>query len=43
MPQRNRAAVHVYLVAIQAEFFFDGEILPGESLVDFNQIDVVQL
>src|SRR5579872_7603590 len=40
MAERDRAAVHVHAIAIQAELLFDGEILAGERLVDLEQIDV---
>ncbi len=30
------------LAAIKAKLFFDGEILSGESFVDFDQVNVVE-
>src|SRR4051812_13156741 len=42
MAERDSTAVHVGLVAVEAEFLLDGEILPGEGLVHFDQIDVVE-
>src|SRR5579872_5579148 len=43
MAKRNRSAVYVDFVAVQAELFFDGQILRGESFVDFDQIDVIEI
>ena len=40
MAKRDRAAVHVGLVAHQAQFLFDGQVLAREGLVDFDQVDV---
>src|SRR3954470_9688114 len=42
MAERDRAAIDVHLVAIEAELFFDGEILPGEGFVDFDEVDVLE-
>src|SRR5258708_12294879 len=42
MPQRNRTAVHIHLLAIEAQFFFNRQILRRERFIHFNQIDVVQ-
>ena len=42
MAERDRAAVDVDLVAIEAELLLDGEILRGERLVDLDEIDVVE-
>ena len=43
MAQRNGAAIHVDLAAVQTQFFFYGEILPGESLIHLDQINLFQL
>ena len=40
MAERDRAAVDVDLVAIEAELLFDREILPGKRFVHLDQIDV---
>src|SRR5215208_573763 len=41
MPECNRAAVDVCAAAIESQLFLDCQILPGESLIHFDQIDVV--
>ncbi len=43
MPQRDRAAIHVHLLAIQSQFFFYRQILRRERLVRFNQVDILEL
>src|SRR5579864_3457276 len=43
MTQRDRTAVHVDLVRIEAEILVDGASLCGESLVGFDEIEVVGL
>ncbi len=43
MSQRNRPAIDIHLIAIQAKLFFDRQVLPGKSLVYFDQVDFVQL
>ena len=40
MAERDRAAVDVDLVAIEAELLLDREVLPGERFVDLDQIEV---
>ena len=40
MAERDRAAVDVDLLAIQAELLLDGEVLRRERFVDFDQVDV---
>ena len=40
--ERDGAAVDVHLLTIEAELFFDREILAGERLVHFDQIEVVE-
>ena len=42
MSQRDRSTVDVHFLAIQAEFLLDREILRGERLIHFNQINVIQ-
>src|SRR5205085_8420952 len=42
MPERDCAAVYVYLLAIQTEFFFDGEILRRKCFIYFDEIDVIK-
>ncbi len=42
MSQRDRATVHVDLGAVEAELFLDCEVLGGEGLVHFDEIDVVE-
>src|SRR6185369_14919709 len=42
MAKRDGAAVDVSAAAIQSEFLFYCEILRRKSLVNFNEIDVVQ-
>src|SRR5581483_9241815 len=42
MAERDGSAVHVYLLAVETQFFFDSKVLGGESFVDFNQIDVIE-
>ncbi len=42
MSQRDGAAVHVDLVAIEAEFLFHCEILTGEGFIHLDQIDVLE-
>ena len=42
MAERDRAAVDVDLVAIEAELLLDRQVLRGERLVDLDQIDVVE-
>src|SRR2546421_5308776 len=37
------AAVDVRLRAVEAEFTFDGEVLAGEGLVDFDEINLFEL
>ena len=39
MAERDRAAVHVDLLAIEAELLLDREVLAGERLVDLEEID----
>src|SRR5271166_2139743 len=43
MPERNRAAIHVHLVAIESQLLLNGEVLRREGFVHFDQIDVLQL
>ena len=40
MAERDRAAVDVGLVAIEAELLLDGQILAGKGLVHLDQIDL---
>ncbi len=42
MAERDRAAVDVGLLAIEAQLLLDGQILAGERLVDLDQVDVGQ-
>src|SRR5262245_16590229 len=42
MSQRNRAAVHVDLVAIEAQLLLDRQILRRKGFVHLDQIDVLQ-
>src|SRR5437762_2138347 len=42
MPERNRAAVHVCLLAIEPELLLNRQILCGKSFVDFDQIHVCE-
>src|SRR6266851_1220122 len=42
MSESNGAAVDIDFSSIQAQFFFDGEILCSEGLVDFDQVNVVE-
>ena len=42
MSERDRAAVDVDLLAIEAELLFDREVLRRERLVDLEEIDVVE-
>ena len=39
MPQRDRAAVHVHLVAVEAELLLDRQVLSRKRLVDLDQVD----
>ena len=41
MAERDRAAVDVQLLAVEAELADDAEDLPGEGLVDLAEVDVV--
>src|SRR5271165_7447675 len=43
MPERNRTAIHIDLVAIQTQLLLNREILRGEGLVHLDEIDVVEL
>src|SRR5271166_2897988 len=43
MPERNRAAVHVDLVAIEPQLLLNRKILRGEGLVHLDEINVVEL
>src|SRR5437867_2071431 len=43
MAKRDRAAVHVRLLAVEAEIFLHGEVLRGEGLVDLDEIHVGDL
>src|SRR5438477_12725477 len=43
MAERDRAAVHVRLLAIEAELFLDGEVLRRERFVDLDEIHVLDL
>ena len=43
MTERDRTAIHVDFVAIQTKFLLHGQILSGERLVDFDQIDVIEI
>src|SRR5271165_2873352 len=43
MPERNRAAIHVDLVAIQTQLLLNREILRCEGLVHLDEINVVKL
>src|SRR5688500_253975 len=43
MPERDRAAVHVGLIPVEAEVFLDGEVLRRERLVDLDQVHVANL
>ena len=40
MPEGDRTAVSVDLVAVQIELSFDSEILNREGIIDFNTVDV---
>ena len=42
MSKRDRTTVHVDFIAIEAELFFDREILRREGFVDFDQVNVVE-
>src|SRR5438445_255649 len=41
MPERDRAAVHVRLLAIEAEVLFHREVLRREGLVDLDEVHVL--
>src|SRR2546426_10706053 len=41
MPERDRAAVHIRLLPIEAEVLLDREVLRRESLVDLGQVHVL--
>ena len=43
MAKRDRAAVHVRLLAIEAKLFLDGEVLGRERFVDLDEIYVLDL
>src|SRR5574338_245335 len=43
MPQRDGAAVHVDLLAVEAQLLFDGQILRRKGFVDLDQVHVVEL
>src|SRR5437868_241844 len=43
MAESDCAAIDVRLRAIEAEFSFDGEVLAGERLVDFDEINLFEL
>src|SRR5205085_1786734 len=43
VPERDRAAVHVRLLAIEAEVFLHREVLRREGLVDLDEIHVLDL
>ena len=43
MAERDRSAIHVDLLAIEAELFLDRQVLRGEGFVHFDQVDVVEL
>src|SRR5206468_2669179 len=43
VPETDRPAVHVHLVAIEAQVLLDREVLSGEGFVDLEQVDVVEL
>src|SRR5579859_6661097 len=40
MAERDRAAVHVRLVPVEAEVLLDGEVLRRERFVDLDQVHV---
>src|SRR5208282_212975 len=42
MAERDRAAIHVYFIAIKPKFLLHSEILRRESLVHLHQVDVIQ-
>src|SRR5437868_493695 len=43
MAKRDRAAVHVRLLAIEAKLLLDGEVLCRERFVDLDEIHVLDL
>src|SRR5262245_6049722 len=43
VPERDRAAVDVDLVAVEAELLLDAEVLRREGLVDLEEVDVGEL
>src|SRR5271169_4128673 len=43
MAESDRAAVHIYFIAIEAELFFDGEILRREGFIYFDEIHLLEL
>ena len=43
MAEGDCAAVDVRLRAVESEFTFDGEVLRGERLVDFDEINLFEL
>ena len=42
MAERDRAAVDVDLLAIEAQLLLDGQVLRGERFVDLDEIEVVR-
>src|SRR5205807_4474808 len=42
MPERDRSAVHICLIALQPEHLFHGKVLRGERLIHFYAIHLVQ-
>src|SRR5439155_9997567 len=43
VPERDRAAVHVRLLAVEAEILFHRQVLRGERFVDLDEIHVLDL
>src|SRR5207244_13618082 len=43
MAKRDRAAVHVRLLAIEAKLLLDGEVLRREGFVDLDEVHVLDL
>src|SRR5262245_26427112 len=39
----DRPAIHVHLLAIEAQLLLDRQVLPGERLVDLEQIELIEL
>src|SRR5260221_9825135 len=43
MPERDRAAVHIRLVAVEAELLLDCQVLRREGLVDLDDVHLLDL